>query len=149
MGKFLLIIALPILIGTGMLITFNLSSEIVIPEEKNTDINYTIDNNMSEYSSDYSERGVYYDTLDRPDAPHFYTIVMGKKSTGGYSINIENVDIDAQGNVEVTVNEIEPDIGSIVTQAFTNPTCSITLDKLPKSFVVKNTEGELFKNINF
>ena len=112
-------------------------------------ISYSIDNSTSNSDSKYSERGVYYNTLNQPDAPHYYTIAMGEKNTGGYSINIETVDIDTKGNVEVVVKETSPGVDSIVTMAITYPTCMLTLDKLPNSIVVKNTEGKLFKNINF
>lgn len=154
MGKFLLLLAMPILIGSGFFLSFNseiitAKNELISPEKSNVEITYSIDNNTSNSDSKYSERGVYYDTLNQPNAPHYYTIAMGEKNTGGYSINIENVNIDTEGNVEVIVEETNPDADSIVTMAFTYPTCMVTLDKLPSSITVKNTEGKIFKNINF
>lgn len=113
-----------------------------------TTINYTIDNEMDDHNSKYSERGVYYTTFDRIDAPHYYTIAMGEKNHGGYSIKIEKVNIDDDKNVEVIVKEDEP-TSLYATMAITYPTCMITLDRYPNTFVVKNAEGEIFKNINF
>lgn len=150
----ILLLVLPIVIGTGLLITFNTRAigsklETQVVEKSKEEITYSIDNNTSNSDSKYSERGVYYDTLNQPDAPHFYFIAMGEKNTGGYSINIETVNIDAEGNVEVVIKETSPGVDSILTTAITYPTCMLTLDKLPNSIVVKNTEGKSFKNINF
>lgn len=111
-------------------------------------INYTIDNEMDNYNSKYSERGVYYDTLNMVGAPHFYTIAMGEQSHGGYSIKIEKVNIDDNKNVEVIVKE-NGATSEYATMAITYPICRIELDSYPNTFVVKNAEGEIFKNINF
>ncbi len=113
-----------------------------------TTMNYTIDNEMDNHNSKYSERGVYYNTLNQPNAPHYYTIAMGEKNHGGYSIKIEKVNIDDNKNVEVIVKEDEP-TSLYATMAITYPTCMIKLDKYPTTFIVKNAEGETFENINF
>jgi hypothetical protein len=78
-----------------------------------------------------------------------YTIAMGRQNTGGYSIKIEKVTIDKNENVVVIIKEISPKSGDIVTDALTYPTCMLTLNKSPKSIIVKNTSGEEFKHINF
>lgn len=110
---------------------------------------YTIDNNMGAYNSKYSKRGVYYDTLNSVDAPSFYIIAMGIRNTGGYSIIIDKVNIDKYNNVEVIVKETNPKSDTVVTDAITYPTCQLTLNNLPKSIIVKNTNGEIFQHINF
>ena len=45
---------------------------------------------------------------------------MGEKSTGGYSIGIENV-VETDSNIIITVKETNPVPGSMVTQSFTSP----------------------------
>lgn len=122
--------------------TCGVAGSVIITE---TTLTYTIDNNMSISNSIYSERGFYYDTLNQPDAPSFYTIAMGAKPTGGYSIIIDKVNIDANENVEVIIKEQKPKPSDTVTQAFTYPVCKLTLNKLPKSIVIKNTDGDEFK----
>jgi len=155
MKKILLLIIVIVIIAGIAFASYKLGENNSTKKETKTSqtisekITYSIDNNMPKSDSKYSKRGVYYDTLNQPDSPHIYVVAMGEKSTGGYSINIETVNIDNAGNVEVIVKETSPGLDSIVTMAITYPTCMITLDKLPNSIIVKNTEGKLFKNINF
>ena len=144
MKKIILIIIIPIVI-VGIIFIVN---QLIENDSVNT-IAYSINNNMSNYNSKYAKRGVYYDTMNRPDAPHFYTIAMGEKNTGGYSITIMDVNIDKYGNVEVIVQENTPSVDDIVTMAFTYPTCMLEFEELPNSIIVKNTNGILFENVNF
>lgn len=141
-----------IIVGIFVIIVLILVSVYYITsqnKQETTDITYSIHDNLDMYDSHYSERGVYYDTENRPNAPSYYTIAMGEKNTGGYSIEIDKVNIDSDGNVEVIVKETSPEVGGAVTMAFTYPVCRITLNKLPKSIVVENTNGEKFEKINF
>lgn len=112
-------------------------------ESSSNNLTYEIDTNIGDYNSVYSQRGIYYDT------PNSFIIAMGTKNNGGYSINIEEVHIDNNENVEIIVKEEKPEEGMTVTMAITYPTCKITFSKYPKSIIVKNTKGEIFKNINF
>lgn len=126
--------------------TYNPNKDtFIISANTETKISYTVDNNMSEYGSKYSKRGYYVDTLNQPNAPWYYTIAMGTQYNGGYGIMVKDVNIDDFNNVEVIVQEIVPEPGSIVTQALTYPTCKVTFDKLPTSIVIKNTEGDIFE----
>ncbi|HEY0045089.1 MAG TPA: protease complex subunit PrcB family protein [Flavobacterium sp.] len=50
----------------------------------------------------------------------FLILNMGEKTTGGYKIGVENVEETAD-KVIVTVKDINPEPGSMVTQAFTYP----------------------------
>lgn len=159
MKKIIVMIIPIILMGCLFSCTFNTPNEsekeiedhplLDVPEDSSisTKITYSIDNKMYDYNSDYSKRGVYADTENRPNAPWYYTIAMGQRNTGGFSIEIEKVNIDENENVEIIVKEYTPD--GIVTMALTYPTCKLTLNKEPNSIVVKNTEGETYKNINF
>ena len=114
-----------------------------------SNLTYEIDNNLYYYDSSYSQRGVYYDTLNTLDTSVFYTIAMGMRSTGGYAITVESVNIDENDNVEVIVKESSPSPEDIVTEALTYPICKLILTKAPKSIVFKNTVGEEFDHLNF
>jgi len=119
-----------IIATTGTLngITYNLKPE------------YTRGNNQR-------ERGYYIDTLNQPNAPYWYIICSGERSTGGYSINISNIEIDEKQNCKVTVRETSPSAGEVVTQALTYPTCILELSKAPTSITIQNEQGELFNYI--
>ena len=96
---------------------------------------------------DLTKRGYYIDTLNQIDAPYFYIICMGEKSTGGYSIKIKEVN-KVGDTTEVIVEEIEPKEGSIVTMAFTYPTVMIEFPEYQDNIVIKNTKGEEFKYLD-
>lgn len=119
---------------------------VMIPNA--TELTYKISNEMRS-GSRYAERGVYHDTLNTPNAPSYYFIAMGERNTGGYSIEVKEVNIDDDENVEIIVKETSPEPDMIVTMAITYPVCGVELSKSPKTIVVKNTTGETFKNINF
>ena len=51
---------------------------------------------------------------------NFVILNMGEKTTGGYSIGIENV-VETDSNIIITVKETNPVPGSMVTQSFTSP----------------------------
>ena len=105
--------------------------------------NYTIIE-RGDYSPMGKDRGYYIDMLDQPNSPYFIVINSGEKNTGGYGISV--VDIGVQDSeVIITVEETSPSAGDIVTQAFTYPSCAVEFDKLPDTFMVINTMGEVFK----
>lgn len=58
---------------------------------------------------------------------NFVILNMGEKTTGGYSIGIENV-VETDSNIIITVKETNPDPGSMVTQAFTMPFCVVKIN---------------------
>lgn len=58
---------------------------------------------------------------------NFIVLNMGEKTSGGYSIGIDSV-IETDKNIIVTVKETNPDPGSMVTQAFTNPFCVVKIN---------------------
>lgn len=99
------------------------------------------------YDSNNNVRGYYINTLNEPDAPYYITICSGMHSTGGYSI--EFVSLELKGDtVTITVKEIAPDINGTVTEAFTYPSCQISIKPFNKKLVVKNTEGEELKYVD-
>ena len=58
---------------------------------------------------------------------NFVILNMGEKTTGGYTIGIENV-VETDSNIIITVKESNPDPGSMVTQAFTMPFCVVKIN---------------------
>lgn len=54
------------------------------------------------------------------DKANFIILNMGEKSTGGYAISVENV-VETADKIIVTVKEITPKPGAMVTQAITYP----------------------------
>ena len=75
-----------------------------------------------------------------------YIIVIssGEKRTGGYSINVTQVE-DNEGKTIITVNERNPVQGEITTQVITYPVVAIQIgNNISPDFVVKNSKGETF-----
>lgn len=66
---------------------------------------------------------------------NFVILNMGEKSTGGYSISVENV-IETDKNIIITVKETEPEPGSMVTQGLTYPFCVVKLNS-KKEIIIK------------
>lgn len=96
---------------------------------------------------DITKRGYYIDTLDEPNAPYYYIICMGEKSTGGYSLTVKEI-TRVDGKTEVIVNENTPGPNDIVTQAFTYPTLMIEFPKAQENIVIKNANGEEFQQLS-
>ena len=58
---------------------------------------------------------------------------MGERKTGGYSVNVDNVDIDSSNNVVITAHGSSPAATDMTTQAITYPCAIITFNKEPNS----------------
>jgi len=91
------------------------------------------------------ERGYYIDSLDQPNSPFFVVICSGWRATGGYELNITNVDIQGDEFV-ITVTETAPGPTQMVTQAITYPYCVLELDRLPEDLKVVEANGNEFPN---
>ena len=93
-----------------------------------------------ENGPDY-DRGWFLETADGTNEC-IIVICSGKKSTGGYSIKIVDMDYEENDDlVTITVNETSPE-GATVTDAFTWPTCYIYFSARPKNVKVVNTDGD-------
>lgn len=77
---------------------------------------------------------------DTKSEPYIYYYKMGSFSTGGYNVNITNVDVDSKNNVVVSVKETYPDLSGSVTSVLTYPTCKIEFNKKPTSYKVVKEE---------
>lgn len=112
-------------------------------------VKYAINNDLPYYNERYKERGVTYDTLNTPNAPSYYFISSGEKSSGGYSISIKEVIVNNDGNVEVIIEESSPSPDEFTTLAFTYPVCCIEFESYQSNIVFKTENGETFKRLNF
>ena len=106
-----------------------------------SNLEYEILENASKYNMKFKKRGYTYEIEDESI---IYTIAMGEKNTGGYSIRIQKVKI--KGNtVSIYVTEKVPGMNEFVTQAFTYPIVQIKFNHLPSKVEVINYEtGDIF-----
>lgn len=58
---------------------------------------------------------------------NFVILNMGEKSSGGYSIGVENV-VETDANIIVTVKEQSPEPGSMVIQSISSPFCVLKIN---------------------
>ncbi|MBC5863356.1 protease complex subunit PrcB family protein [Flavobacterium turcicum] len=58
---------------------------------------------------------------------NFVILNLGEKSSGGYSIGVENV-VETDTNIIVTVKEQAPEPGSMVIQSISNPFCVLKIN---------------------
>ena len=116
--------------------------------EKNLNISilrYTIINNRNNYQIKYKERGYFY---KKENESIIYTIAMGEKLSGGYSIGIKKVKIKAN-SVIIYVYEKTPGKNEPVTDAFTYPKVQIKFNHEPESISIINYEtNESFPELN-
>lgn len=100
---------------------------------------------------DLSQRGYIWDSLEEMNAPVWITITSGEQSTGGYDINVVNIEADGD-TVTITVEETSPEPTQMVTEALTYPCTTVRFDYgtngTPHNFVVVNTAGEEFSPID-
>lgn len=74
-------------------------------------------------------------TADDLQNANFIVLNMGEKTTGGYSIGIDNA-VETDKNIIITVKEMNPEPGSMVTQAFTTPFCVVKINS-KKEIIIK------------
>ncbi len=83
---------------------------------------------------------------DENEYPFKIFITMGEQSTGGYSIEIVNIEYDGDQMI-ITVRETAPSATDMVTEALTYPCCEVRLTALPINVKVVNEAGEKFEYI--
>ena len=106
-------------------------------------LKYEILNNSGKYNNKYKERGFTYETEDGSDSV-IYTIAMGEKPSGGYSIGIKKIKIKGN-NVSIYVTEKVPEKNEFVTDAFTYPIVQVKFNHLPSFVQVSNYDtGDIF-----
>ncbi len=107
-------------------------------------IEYTItQGNYYNAKSRLSKKGYYIEAMDC--IGYYYYICSGEKSTGGYDIEVVNIEIDADKNAVITVKTTSPGPDELVTCASTYPHCVVSMYPYPKSVVIKDTDGYEYK----
>ena len=140
--KKILLLVLLVIIGLFTITGCDKEKKTKLVEGKD----YTIDGEFDGKYLDLTQRGYYIDTLNEPNAPYFYIICMGEQTTGGYSLEIKDVN-KVEDKTEVIVKENKPGKNSVVTDALTTPTIMIEFPEMQKNIVIKNTAGEEFKQL--
>lgn len=112
------------------------------PEGTAGDISYKIETASSEGHSD--DRGYYLFSSDDDEYPYAVIIAAGEFSTGGYGIDITDIQYDGS-EMTITVTETSPGPMDIVTQAFTYPCCGVKLSAVPENMKVVSTGGYEFE----
>jgi len=88
-----------------------------------------------------------YGILSRDDNSVVIFIASGEKPSGGYGIKVKTVE-EKDGVITITVEETAPEEGAMVITALTYPYTVIRLDTKATEFVIVNTEGEEFTNLD-
>ena len=113
-------------------------------------LKYEILDNNEKYNIKYKERGYSYEIDEENEEGEesvIYTIAMGEKPSGGYSIEIQKIKI--KGNkVSIYISEKVPGKDEVVTAALTYPIIQIKFNHLPSFVEVINYEtGDIFPNL--
>ena len=107
---------------------------------------YTIINDLDQHNKQYDKRGYYYDE-DEKQYRTFITIAMGEKPNGGYTIDVEKIEMNEEG-VTIYVNENKPEEGAIVTSIMTYPVVQIKFNFISnRTTTVNNETGEEFPHL--
>ena len=122
---------------------------ILMVLEKNKiiiNLKYEILSNSDQYNNKYKDRGYTYE-VDEESESAIYTIAMGEKPTGGYSITIKKVKINRDIAV-IYVTEKVPGNNEVVTDAFTYPIAQVKFNFVPSFVEVINSDTNvLFPNL--
>ena len=109
-------------------------------------LKYEVLNNSEKYNNKYKKRGYSYEIEDDSESV-IYTIAMGEKPSGGYSIGVKKIKIKGT-NVSIYVNEKFPGKDEAVTDALTYPIVQVKFNHLPSFVEVINYEtGDIFPNL--
>ena len=109
-------------------------------------IKYEILSNSDQYNNKFKDRGYTYEVDDKSESA-IYTIAMGEKPSGGYSIEIKKVKIN-RDTATIYVSEKVPDKNEVVTEALTYPIVQIKFNFLPSFVEIINSETNvLFRKL--
>lgn len=93
------------------------------------EINYEIKNDLDSLNSNYNKRGVYADIPKCSGASVTYKIASGEKSSDGYSINIDRIELDEDDNAIVYVKENSPESIYSVADILTYPIAQVIFNR--------------------
>jgi hypothetical protein len=101
-------------------------------------IKYEILSNSDQYNDKFKDRGYTYEVGDNSESA-IYTIAMGEKPSGGYSIEIKKVKIN-RDTATIYVSEKVPGKNEVFTEALTYPIVQIKFNFLPSFVEIINSE---------
>ena len=104
-------------------------------------IKYEILSNSDQYNDKFKDRGYTYEVDDNSESA-IYTIAMGEKPSGGYSIEIKKVKIN-RDTATIYVSEKVPGKNEVVTEALTYPIVQIKFNFLPSFVEIINSETNI------
>lgn len=111
---------------------------------KNTNINKNITYEIIEEDS-------YCDIVNKSfkynKNTNIVEIYLGEKNTGGYEIKIDNIKY-RYNIMTITISEVSPPSGSMVTDAFTQPCIKIKPSLKANKVVVIEEDGKKLKSID-
>lgn len=87
-----------------------------------------------------------YKAFEQKDGEVIVLIALGERNTGGYEINVKSVE-DIEGKTSILVEEVKPS-GDMVTQVITYPRVFVEMTGIAPNFIVKDTEGKAFDELN-
>lgn len=78
-------------------------------------------------------------------------VFLGPRSTGGYSANIDEIELERSGRITVRATATSPAPGQIVTQAFTSPFHVVATRKIAGAvnFSITNTQQQALGPVSF
>ena len=123
--------------------TVNETTKTSTSPETPVDITYEINNDTSDNNVLFTERGYF---IKQENGNYTIIIMQGEHATGGYSISIKDVSLE-EDTLNIVVEETSPGPMDMVTQAFTYPTCEISINVLPSKIKITNTDGYEFKEV--
>lgn len=108
-------------------------------ETNKTDITYLIDKEYyEEKSMTAGHKGEWINNR------YVVTIFLGKRTHGGYSIEV--VDVKAIGDdITIVIRTTSPSINSNTTQAINYPTIRVSFNKKPNTYKVVYEDGSVFE----
>ena len=104
------------------------------------ELKYEILKNVNLYDYNYTKRGYKID-YDKKTKSYVLTIAMGKRPTGGYSINIKKIKVKSL-KVTIYVTEKSPKEGEKVSKAVTYPIVKIRLNAVPSIVEIINSDTQ-------
>ena len=111
---------------------------------KNTNINKNITYEIIEEDS-YCE--IVNKSFKYNKNTNIVEIYLGEKNTGGYEIKIDNIKY-RYNIMTITISEVSPPSGSMVTDAFTQPCIKIKPSLKANKVVVIEEDGKKLKSID-
>ncbi|MDR2108891.1 MAG: protease complex subunit PrcB family protein [Coriobacteriales bacterium] len=116
---------------------------------ENTSLEAFLNNPEADYyvsdTDTMSTQGYFAPTDPQSDGQWHY-IIAATRNTGGYSMQVQDVQISA-GEATITIEMVNPEPGSLLTMAFTNPACEIIFSEKPAGISVTDTNLEHYEQI--